>query len=308
MIVASSPDDQAESVMEVAPNDALFDLLRPERLTAIVDVGANPIDGDPPYKRMLADGLCTVIGFEPQAEALAELERNKGPREHYLPYAIGDGRERTLHVCRERGMTSLLAPDRERLALFNEFPVFGLVEREQKIATRRLDDVKEIHCMDCLKVDIQGSELDVFKSARRLLRGAVVVQTEVSFITLYHDQPALGTIDTFLRTIGFLPHCFTELKIRPLAPMVLDGDPSKGIRQLLEADLVYVRDFTRPEGMNAEQWKHLALIAHHCYGSVDLAYRAVTVAARLGAVRAGTAEQYLKLVASLQIPAGVMRA
>jgi hypothetical protein len=36
--------------------DPLFDLLQPARLTAVVDIGANPIDGDPPYKRMLAAG------------------------------------------------------------------------------------------------------------------------------------------------------------------------------------------------------------------------------------------------------------
>ena len=34
-----------------------------------------PIDGDPPYKAMLAAGLCEVTGFEPQAEALARLEK-----------------------------------------------------------------------------------------------------------------------------------------------------------------------------------------------------------------------------------------
>ena len=289
--------------MEQRPSDALFDLLRPDHLTAVVDIGANPIDGDPPYKGMLAAGLCTVIGFEPQPDALAHLERKKGPRERYLPYAIGDGRERTLHVCRERGMTSLLAPDRERLGLFTEFPVFGIVESERRIATRRLDDVKEIDRMHCLKIDVQGGELEVFKSGRRLLRGAVVVQTEVSFMTLYRDQPAFGAVDTFLRSLGFVPHCFAELKIRPLAPMVLEGDPSKGVRQLVEADMVYVRDFTRAENMDGEQWKHLALIAHHCYDSVDLALRAITAATGLGAVAPGASERYLKLLASLRIPA-----
>jgi FkbM family methyltransferase len=291
--------------MQEDPGDALFQLLRPERLTAVVDIGANPIDGDPPYKDMLAAGLCTVTGFEPQADALAELDRRKGPRERYLPYAIGDGRQRVLRVCRERGMTSLLTPDPARLALFNEFTVFGLVESEVKIATRRLDDVKEINRMDCLKIDIQGGELDVFKSGRRLLRSAVMVQTEVAFMTLYRDQPAFGAVDTFLRTLGFVPHCFTEMKIRPLAPMVLAGDPTKGVRQLLEADIVYVRDFTRPDSMDGEQWKHLALIAHHCYDSVDLALRAITAATRLGAVRPGAPEQYLKLLASSRIPAGI---
>ena len=65
MFVASRPRDQAEFIMEQRPSDALFDLLPPDHLTAVVDIGANPIDGDPPYKGMLAAGLCTVIGFEP---------------------------------------------------------------------------------------------------------------------------------------------------------------------------------------------------------------------------------------------------
>jgi FkbM family methyltransferase len=278
--------------------DALFELLRPARPTAIVDIGANPIDGDPPYKDMLAAGLCTVIGFEPQSEALAELNRRKGPRERYLSDAVGDGREHSMYVCRERGMTSLLQPDPEHLGLFNGFPVFGFVESEVKVATRRLDDIEEIERMDFLKIDAQGGELAVFASGRRLLADAVVVQTEVSFVTLYRNQPAFGRIDTFLRDMGFMPHCFFELKVRPITPLIVDGDPQKGIRQLLEADLVYVRDFSRTDGMDGEQWKHLALIAHYCYGSIDLALRAITAGTQIGALRPDAPEQYLNILRS----------
>jgi hypothetical protein len=102
--------------------------------------------------------------------------------------------------------------------------------------------------------------------------------------------------------MGFVPHCLFELKVRPLAPLVFEGDPSKGVRQLLEADLVYVRDFGRPANLDGEQWKHLALIAHHCYGSIDLTLHAVDCAARLGAVKAGAGEEYLRLVRSLGVP------
>ena len=58
----------------------------------------NPIDGDPPYKKMLQSGLCTVTGFEPQTDALAELHRRKGPFETYLPNAVGDGQTHRLMV------------------------------------------------------------------------------------------------------------------------------------------------------------------------------------------------------------------
>jgi hypothetical protein len=34
----------------------LADIVRAERLTSVVDIGANPINGDPPYKAMLKAG------------------------------------------------------------------------------------------------------------------------------------------------------------------------------------------------------------------------------------------------------------
>jgi len=70
--------------------DPLNEILRPARLTSIVDIGANPIDGDPPYRAMLAAGLCEVTGFEPQESAFQKLEGKRGPRERYLRHALAD--------------------------------------------------------------------------------------------------------------------------------------------------------------------------------------------------------------------------
>jgi hypothetical protein len=75
--------------------------------------------------------------------------------------------------------------------------------------------------------------------------------------------------------------------------MVVGNEPNRGIRQLLETDMVYVRDFSRPGNMSAEQWKHLALIAHHCYGSYDLALKAIVTLIELGAVPADANKRYL---------------
>jgi FkbM family methyltransferase len=273
--------------------DPLTEILEPERPTAIVDVGANPIDGEPPYKRMLVAGLCDVVGFEPQPEALARLQAAKGPRERYLPYALGDGTVRTLNVCALEGMTSLLVPDPAHLALFNLFPIWGEVKTRIPVTTKRLDDVAEIAAMDFLKMDIQGSERDVLEHGRSRLAEAVVVQTEVSFVPLYQGQPVLGEMDLALRAQGFLPHCVIGTKIWPLAPMVIGNEPNRGIRQLLETDFVYVRDFSKAENMTAEQWKHLALVAHHCYGSYDLALKAIVTLIGLGALPADANSRYL---------------
>lgn len=279
--------------------DLLNEILRPARRTAVVDVGANPIDGAPPYRAMLMAGLCEVLGFEPQAEALAQLEKSKGPNERYLPYILGDGSPRTLHMCALEGMTSLLRPDPARLALFNLFPQWGQVKSQIPVATRRLDDIAEIAHLDFLKLDIQGAEREVLASGQAKLKETVVIQTEVSFVPLYEGQPVFGEMDLILRDMGFLPHCVTGTKIWPISPMVVADTPNRGIRQLLETDMVYVRDFTRPQNMSAEQWKHLALVAHHCYSSYDLALKAILTLIELGAVSEGSNKRYL---ASLRKP------
>ena len=75
--------------------------------------------------------------------------------------------------------------------------------------------------------------------------------------------------------------------------MVVGDQPNRGIRQLLETDLVYVRDFSHPQNMSAEQWKHLALVTHHCYGSYDLALKAILSLMELGAIPADSNRRYL---------------
>lgn len=252
----------------------LLNLLSPQRQTHVVDVGANPIDGDPPYLDMLAQGLCCVTGFEPQADALAELNRRKGKLETYLPYVVGRGGAAELKVCRYPGWTSLLQP---RAAALQAFPVFqtnATVDAYMSVNTHRLDDLAELAAFDFLKIDVQGSELDVFEGAQKHLQHAVAIQTETSFIALYEGQPTFGALDQALRQMGFVPHCFAAVKKCPIAPLNVQGE---GVHQLLEADVVYVKDFIEPITMNDEQLKQLCLLMHHCYRSFDLSARCIDI-------------------------------
>lgn len=279
----------------LAGSDELRALINVDRPTAIVDVGANPINGDPPYAEMLAAGLCTVTGFEPQSEALAELERMKGPLERYLPYVIGDGAPHTLNITIESGMTSLLEPDPVRLKMFNGFEEWGQVVERREMPTRRLDDVEEIAHMDMLKIDVQGAELLVFEGGRNRLRDAVVVHTEVSFVPLYRDQPSFGDVDQDLRALGFIPHALADLKRWPLAPVVYDGDIRRPMHQLLEADLVYVRDVVGSDEITDEQLAHLALLSHCVYGSSDLTHRVLSAMSERHLVPSDAPARYLAL-------------
>ena len=280
-----------------AMSKSLADLLAPDRITSVVDIGANPIDGTPPYKPMLQKRLCRVIGFEPQLDALAELNAKKSDLETYLPYAVCDGREHILRVCSSPGMTSLLEPDQNALRYFPMFSEWGKVVRELAIMTRRLDNIEEIDQVDFLKMDVQGSELSVLQNGKRRLAKTVAVQVEVSFIPIYKNQPVFGEIDLELRGLGLVPHAFAAINQRMIAPMT-GNNVYAALNQLVEADVVYVRDFTMPDAMDVEQMKHLAIIAHHCYRSYDLAFNCIYHLVKKGAVRQDVPRQYLNLIQS----------
>ena len=210
----------------------------------IVDVGANPIDGKPPYAPLMASGLAQVIGFEPNAKALAQLNWQKGPFETYLPHAVGDGRRHRLRFCAAPGMTSLLEPDPKVLSLFHGFTEWGRVTATEAVDTVRLDDVPETTGLELLKIDIQGAELMVFQNAVERLRTALVIHTEVEFLPMYVGQPLFSDIDQFLRAQGFVLHRFDRLISRVVKPLLINNDHKAGLSQLLWADAIFIRDFT----------------------------------------------------------------
>jgi len=253
--------------------DSLADILGLDPVVQIVDIGANPIDGEAPYMPLLASGRAKLVGFEPNREALAELNRRKGPRETYFPKAVADGRRHTLHVCRAPGMTSLLEPNAELLSCFHGFPEWGEVMHTEAIETVRLDDVAEIVDLDYLKIDIQGGELMVFQHATSKLSACTIIQTEVEFLPMYRNQPLFSEVEMFLRGLGFALHKFEQLVTRTVRPVMVDGSIYGGLGQLFWADAVFVRDFTRLALLSNEKLRNAALVLHDVYKSYDLVAR-----------------------------------
>jgi len=252
----------------------------------VVDIGANPIDGDPPYRLLLDAGLCRVTGFEPQPAALDALRTQAGPAERYLPYAVGDGAEHTLFLCATSGFASLLEPDDRQLELLIDFPRLAKVTGTEQVETRRLDDIDEIDRIDYLKIDIQGGELAVLLAGRRKLAQTVAIQAEVGFHRLYRDQPTFADVDLELRGQGFVPHQFVTTRTWPVAPVVWADPLQQAARQLVEADVVYVRDPVRMDLLDDGQLARLALVADVVYGSFGLALRCVLELINRGAIDA----------------------
>ena len=147
-----------------------------------------------------------------------------------------------------------------------------------------------------LKIDVQGAEVSVFKGGRQRLSRAVAVHTEVCFLSLYKGQPLFGEIDLELRSLGLVPHHIDHINKRTILPVYDQSSPNSALNQIIFADVVYIRDFTKAETMDDEQLKQLAIIAYTCYGSFDLAGHCLFRLAERNAVVPDAVELFINSV------------
>lgn len=237
----------------------------------IMDVGASAINEVPLYKSLLDCGYGHLYAFDGDARQTLEIRKRYGGKASILDEFLFDGSEQTLHLAAaETGMTSLLKPRAEALAFFNGFTEFGRVEATQQIRTRRLDDIEELPDIDLIKLDVQGAELTILKNGPEKLRNCLAIQLEVSFVCLYEGQPAFGDVDIWMRSQGFMPHRFLEVKKWVIAPTIFGGNPRIPGNQLLESDIIYIRDPLQISAFSDTALLKMALLAHFFCESRDL--------------------------------------
>ncbi len=225
------------------------------RSTAVLDVGARWGAAGAWYR---LDPLAELCGFEPDAAECARINAAAGPGERFFPVALGaQAGPATLHVTREPGCSSLFEPD---TALVARYPLLEVITPAGKttVTLERLDDWARreyVERVAFLKLDTQGSELDILRGGARVLAGAIGVEVEVEFFPLYRGQALFGDVDVFARAHGFslwrLSHLVhyserhaRELRRRDVA--VFDGvtaEIAAGAGRLSWGHALYLRDY-----------------------------------------------------------------
>jgi FkbM family methyltransferase len=261
------------------PPDLLADLMRALPLATpieVVDIGASglPTSEKPPYEPLLTHGLARLTGFEPNPEELAKLPASDTRR--YLPHAVGDGGPATLHLTRHPGFVSTLAPDPAVTAHIHSFAALTKVTARHQMQTVRLDDLADLPRIDVLKIDIQGGELAAFRGGAQKLSHTLCIQTEVAFTPIYGDQPLFGDQDAVLRSLGLRFFGFASAHRFPFTgtPNDLYFDVKRqDIGQMIDADAVYLTDFTGWDRLPDEELKRLFLILTLCYPAISATLR-----------------------------------
>ena len=116
-------------------------------------------------------------------------------------------------------------------------------------------------------------------------------------------NPLFGEVDLELRSLGLIPHHLHHINRRTILPAFSAENPNSAMNQMLFADVIYVRDFTKANLMDDEQLKHLALVAHHCYCSHDLAIHCLYRLAARNAIAPNAVDLFAASLKAAVIPA-----
>ncbi|MEA2844479.1 MAG: hypothetical protein QOJ69_2150 [Actinomycetota bacterium] len=150
-----------------------------------------------------------VIGFDPDEDECRRLTELAGgsPAARFVPVTLGaEPGPAVLYVTAEPACSSLYPPDVSLLTTRESLDVIAPTA-QLPVELQRLDDwtaAEGVDRVDYLKLDTQGSELDVLRGATRTLASVRAVEVEVEFNPIYEGQPLFADVDRFLRRHGFV--------------------------------------------------------------------------------------------------------
>jgi FkbM family methyltransferase len=198
---------------------------------------------------------CKLIGFEPDINECSRLNlRDANKNKMYCPAALSHSKGKKLfYKTREIYSSGLLRADTEMSMRFEDnengkFVALGFVDTCD-YDSFALDN--KLPKANFMKLDTEGSELDILKGAEAALYDSVLgISLEMLFQKWRISQPVFSEIDLYLRSKGFMLYDFTSQKyarkVLPPYPTTWRMKPYGGgntpTGQVIAGDFLYFRD------------------------------------------------------------------
>lgn len=189
-----------------------------------------------------------VIMCEPEKKEAERLRKEKN-KVIDMPLSKEPGKVSFFEVQLLDG-SSIYKPQGPFLDFYNSDPAYLSlydVVRETTLDCSSIDvelTNMGISELDFLKIDTQGSELDIIKGLGDYR--PLVMQVEIQYLPLYHDVPNAYQVCQYLFELGYIPFIITSPHARTLCPTWGDGFfmPSwvdlKGIKLIKEREEKYI--------------------------------------------------------------------
>lgn len=169
----------------------------------IVDVGAA---GGIHNRWSLFHPFVKGILFEPNKNEYKKLINISDPNSLIINSALaGTKRRIEFYLTQKQECSSCYVPNTEFLSLFDNADRFNILQTssiEVDTLTSQLNK-KNITEVDFIKIDTQGSELDILEGGLDFLSRAVGIEVEMEFVEVYKGQPLFDEVHSFLTRNGF---------------------------------------------------------------------------------------------------------
>ena len=166
---------------------------------SLVDIGAagGLQDRWKPFSRFV-----DLVAVEPDPRAKESIERleNSSLRSlHRVNSPLAStSREIDFYLCKHPCQSSVLKPNSEHFSKYNDGHKWN-VEKVEQMSAITLDSALASKIQpDFLKLDTQGSELDILQGAMTTLHSCLGIEVEVEFREMYQSQPLFGDLSKFL--------------------------------------------------------------------------------------------------------------
>jgi len=188
------------------PIEIIRRIFSTNNVNTIIDGGASI--GDISLKFANYFPKSNVYCFEPYSEfnQLLSLRFKDNERISIYPFALNSTNEKlNLYINKSKGTNSTLPPASNGVSIYGtQFENTGL-ERTKAISLDNWAKQNNIHHIDILKLDVQGTELDVLKGAYDLLssNGIDALLLEVNFQNCYRNQSGWDALISYLSNLGY---------------------------------------------------------------------------------------------------------
>ena len=233
----------------------------------LVDVGCR---GGLPGELWPVRRLVRHIGFD--ADVVECNRLNAEPHElagrTIYPHFVGGQQGTTpFHLFKDPGESSALGPDARFASVFAE-PTFG-VDRTVQLESTTMDAFfashPELARPDMIKLDSQGTELEILRGATACLRTCSLVEIEVEFISMYEGQALFHDIMGFMLGQGY------DLLFLNRFSRQRRGFQGHAKGQIIFGDALFVRREDRLDHYDPRRLaRFLTLLIN--YGHLDLAH------------------------------------
>lgn len=235
--------------MTLKAEDILIQKFDGKKLT-VFDIGAK----GKPFSLPKLSNYERLIGFEPNPVEFEKLQSTESNNTTYYPFALsGKEEQKEINITRHASYSSFLEFDennfKKHFHMMKGYDMWSKgMQREKTISVqgKNLDKLikdENIDFVDFIKLDTQGTELEILKGGIQLIKEKKigVIFSEVSFVGSYKEQNLFSDLDLFLRDHAY---DFVDCRFYPESAYDIRSPFSKNIydrvRYSVGGDAVFV--------------------------------------------------------------------